>query len=242
MRIVAARMNHETNTFSPVPTPLSAFGPDGPTFGSAALDAAHGTRTALGAFIDACGKRGAQLEVAVNATANPSGPVDDDAYERFAGADRRRRGQGLRRDPPRPARRDGDAELRRRRRRAAAPDTRRRAGNAARRRARPPRQHHRADDRSRGRRRRLQDVPSHRHVRDRRPRGARCCSPSSTAERGRRSAWVQLPLLCHTLRSATGEGAMQRAVERAQAVGSRKACSRSRCSRASGLPTFAMRA
>ncbi len=29
-------------------------------------------------------------------------------------------------------------------------------------------------------------------------------------------AWVQLPLLSHTLRSATGEGAMQRAVERAQ--------------------------
>ncbi len=86
MRIVAARMNHETNTFSPVPTPLSSFGPEGPTFGSAALDAARGTRTALGAFVDACGQRGAQLEVAVNATANPSGPVDDDAYERFAGA------------------------------------------------------------------------------------------------------------------------------------------------------------
>jgi len=39
MLIVAARMNHETATFSPVPTPLSSFGPNGPTFGSAALEA-----------------------------------------------------------------------------------------------------------------------------------------------------------------------------------------------------------
>ena len=86
MRIVAARMNHETNTFSPVPTPLSSFGPDGPTFGAAALESARRTRTGLGAFVDACEQRGAGVEVAVNATANPSGPVDDDAYERFAGA------------------------------------------------------------------------------------------------------------------------------------------------------------
>ncbi|HET7032082.1 MAG TPA: M81 family metallopeptidase, partial [Casimicrobiaceae bacterium] len=86
MRIVAARMNHETNTFSPVPTPLASFGPDGPTFGTAALESARGTRTGLGAFLDACAQRGADVEVAVNATANPSGPVDDDAYERFTGA------------------------------------------------------------------------------------------------------------------------------------------------------------
>src|SRR5215831_8668179 len=85
MRIVAARMNHETNTFSPVPTPFASFGPDGPTFGAAALESARGTRTGLGAFIDACRQRNAEIAVAVNATANPSGPVDDDAYERFAG-------------------------------------------------------------------------------------------------------------------------------------------------------------
>ena len=33
MKVLIARMNHETNTFSPVPTPLSAFGNDGPTYG-----------------------------------------------------------------------------------------------------------------------------------------------------------------------------------------------------------------
>ena len=86
MRVVLARMNHETNTFSPVATPLAAFGPDGPTFGAAALAEARGTRTGLGAFIDACAARRCDIRVAVNATANPSGPVDDDAYAHMSGA------------------------------------------------------------------------------------------------------------------------------------------------------------
>lgn len=83
MKIVAARFNHETNTFSPLPTPLAAFGP---TFGDAALAAARGTRTALGAFIEAAESHGAELRVAASATANPSGRVDDEAFERVAGA------------------------------------------------------------------------------------------------------------------------------------------------------------
>lgn len=86
MKIVAARLNHETNTFSPLATPLASFGPDGPSFGAAAAASARGTRTALGAFIDAAAARGDTVEVAVNATANPSGRVDDAAYETMAGA------------------------------------------------------------------------------------------------------------------------------------------------------------
>jgi microcystin degradation protein MlrC len=86
MKIVAARLNHETNTFSPVPTPLEAFGPDGPWFGAAALESARGTRTGLGAFIAAAEARGDRIGVAVNATANPSGRVDDTAYERLVEA------------------------------------------------------------------------------------------------------------------------------------------------------------
>ena len=42
MKIVAARLNHETNTFSPVATPLASFGPDGPAFGAAALTGLYG--------------------------------------------------------------------------------------------------------------------------------------------------------------------------------------------------------
>jgi microcystin degradation protein MlrC len=86
MKIVAARLNHETNTFSPLATPLAAFGPDGPTFGRAAFESARGTRTGLGAFIDIAEARGDAIEVAVNATAYPSGTVDAAAYERLAGA------------------------------------------------------------------------------------------------------------------------------------------------------------
>ena len=84
MKIVAARMNHETNTFSPVPTPLSSFGPDGPTFGAQALALGRGTRTGLGAFIDLAIARGDEIVVAVNATANPSGCVQDAAFEQMA--------------------------------------------------------------------------------------------------------------------------------------------------------------
>ena len=84
MKIVAARMNHETNTFSPVATPLAAFGPDGPSFGAQALTQGRGSRTALGAFIAAAEARGDAITVALNATANPSGRVDDAAFERMA--------------------------------------------------------------------------------------------------------------------------------------------------------------
>ena len=86
MKVMIARMNHETNTFSPVPTPFASFGPDGPTLGEAAYHQAKGSRTALGAFIEAAERRGADVTVAVNATANPSGRVDAAAYERLAGA------------------------------------------------------------------------------------------------------------------------------------------------------------
>jgi microcystin degradation protein MlrC len=67
-----------------VPTPLAAFGPDGPTFGAQALAQGRGSRTGLGAFIAAAEARGDAITVAVNATANPSGRVDDAAFERMA--------------------------------------------------------------------------------------------------------------------------------------------------------------
>jgi len=40
MRIVIAQMKHETNTFSPVPTPLERFRP---LYGDAAMEAHMGT-------------------------------------------------------------------------------------------------------------------------------------------------------------------------------------------------------
>ena len=83
MRLVIARLNHETNAFTPVPTPLEAFEPQ---WGDGARSAARGSRTAMGAFLDLAAGAGADVSTPLFAMANPSGPVDDAGYERMASA------------------------------------------------------------------------------------------------------------------------------------------------------------
>jgi microcystin degradation protein MlrC len=83
VRIVIAQMQHETNTFSPVPTPWDAFGNHGPFLGRAAYEAMKGTRLPMAAYIDLAEGAGAQLVTPVAAWANPSGPVDGAAYDRI---------------------------------------------------------------------------------------------------------------------------------------------------------------
>ncbi|MDB5854878.1 MAG: family peptidase [Herminiimonas sp.] len=79
MKFVIARLNHETNTFSPVPTPLAAFGP---CFGPAALRDQQGARTAMGAYIAlAQSIPGVEIVTPLAAMANPSGTVDAAAYD-----------------------------------------------------------------------------------------------------------------------------------------------------------------
>src|SRR6266481_3943539 len=81
MRLLIAMMKHETNTFSPVPTPLARFGHGpGPIYGEAALRAYRGTGTGLGAYLDLAEKQGAQIVLPIAAGASPSGPVEDKAY------------------------------------------------------------------------------------------------------------------------------------------------------------------
>ncbi len=78
MRFLIARFNHETNTFSPVATPLADFEP---RYGDEALHEQRNARTAMGAFIRLVESRpGATLITPVSATANPSGTVAADAY------------------------------------------------------------------------------------------------------------------------------------------------------------------
>ena len=212
MRIVAARLNHETNTFSPVPTPLASFGPDGPTFGAAAYAQAKGTRTGLGAFIDAAEGRGAQLTVAVNATANPSGRVDDDAYARLTDAILSAVRNGcdvilldLHGAMVTQSVDDGEGELLRRVR-AVAPRTPLAValdlhGNIS------QAMVDHADV--------IVGFKTYPHI-DMYETGAHAARLLfDWIEGGPRpyTAWAQPPLLSHTLRSATGEGAMQRAVE-----------------------------
>ena len=54
MKLVIAQMKHETNTYSPVPTPLARFAVGGgtPPEGDAARAAYRGTGSAIAAFID----------------------------------------------------------------------------------------------------------------------------------------------------------------------------------------------
>jgi microcystin degradation protein MlrC len=87
VRLVLAQMKHETNTFSPVPTPLARFahGRERPWEGREALEEFRGTGTALGAFIELAERAGAEIVLPVAAQAWPSGRVSQDAYELIAG-------------------------------------------------------------------------------------------------------------------------------------------------------------
>ena len=96
MKIVIAQMQHETNTFSPVPTPWEAFGNNGPFLGKAAHQAIKGTRVPMAAFIDLAEAAGAELVTPIAAWANPSGPVDGQAYDRICQLIVRCRPPGLR--------------------------------------------------------------------------------------------------------------------------------------------------
>ena len=86
MKLVIAQMKHETNTYSPVPTPLARFATGGgvPPEGAAAVAAYRGTGAALAAFIDLAEAAGAEYTVPIAAAAWPSGPVDDAAFEHIA--------------------------------------------------------------------------------------------------------------------------------------------------------------
>jgi microcystin degradation protein MlrC len=87
MKLVIAQMKHETNTYSPVPTPLSRFatGSGVPPEGDAAIAAYRGTGSALAAFIELAEQAGARYTLPIAASAWPSGPVHDEAFEHIAG-------------------------------------------------------------------------------------------------------------------------------------------------------------
>ena len=78
MKLLIARLNHETNTFSPVPTPLSSFNP---SYGEQAYHQNLGMRTAMAAFIDMARAEGFTVVTPVSATADPSGRVHAAAYD-----------------------------------------------------------------------------------------------------------------------------------------------------------------
>ena len=87
MKLVIAQMKHETNTYSPVPTPLARFAVGGgvPLEGAEAVTAVRGTGSAIAAFIELAEAAGVQYTVAIAAGAWPSGPVHDEAFEHICG-------------------------------------------------------------------------------------------------------------------------------------------------------------
>ena len=77
-RVVVAMMMHETNTFSPVPTPLASFRP---LAGAAAIEEFRDTNTQLGGFLHVADEMAAEIIVPIAAGAHPSGYVERAAYE-----------------------------------------------------------------------------------------------------------------------------------------------------------------
>ena len=78
LKLVLAMMMHETNTFSPVPTPLASFRP---LQGEAAIAEFKDTNTQLGGFLHVAQQAGAEIVLPVAGGAHPSGYVERAAYE-----------------------------------------------------------------------------------------------------------------------------------------------------------------
>src|SRR5215470_9503827 len=83
LKLVLAMMMHETNTFSPVRTPLSSFRP---LSGEGAVAEFKDTNTQLGGFLDVAQRAGAEIVLPVAGGAHPSGYVEKSAYEDMAEA------------------------------------------------------------------------------------------------------------------------------------------------------------
>lgn len=86
MRLLLAMFKHETNTFSPVPTPFERFfnGRSNALSGDEAVAAYQGTGCALAGYLEIARRDHAEIVLPVAAEAWPSGPVDDAAYRRIS--------------------------------------------------------------------------------------------------------------------------------------------------------------
>jgi microcystin degradation protein MlrC len=81
-RFVIALIKHETNTFSPIATPLSAFGHgNGPSYGEDARQAFAGSNTPFAAFLDIARREGAQAITPVAAESWPSNAATRATFE-----------------------------------------------------------------------------------------------------------------------------------------------------------------
>ncbi len=83
-RYVIALIKHETNTFSPIATPLSSFGHgNGPAFGDEARARFTGTNTPMAAYLDLATREGAEIVTPVAAEAWPSNKTSRASFEQL---------------------------------------------------------------------------------------------------------------------------------------------------------------
>jgi microcystin degradation protein MlrC len=83
-RFVLALIKHETNTFSPVTTPISSFGHgEGPQFGAAAIAALRGSNQPIAAYLDIAEREGAEIVVPIVAESWPSNATTLATFERL---------------------------------------------------------------------------------------------------------------------------------------------------------------
>lgn len=85
MRWLLAMIKHETNTFSPVPTPLERFfrGSQEILAGDRAIRAYENTDSGLGGYIEIARREGAEITIPVAAESWPSAPTDAQTYTRL---------------------------------------------------------------------------------------------------------------------------------------------------------------
>ena len=87
-KFVVACLRHETNTFSPIPTPLESFGRGsggtGPAEGQQAIDSYRGTNTPIAAFFDLVEQAGDEMVVPLAANAHPSAPCSRESFDHMA--------------------------------------------------------------------------------------------------------------------------------------------------------------
>ncbi len=83
MRILAATMKHETNSFSPVPTDMARFEAWGLYRDAAAIAAYRGTAMPVSAYFDLADAHDAEIVCPVIAEAMPSGLVQEETYEQL---------------------------------------------------------------------------------------------------------------------------------------------------------------
>ncbi len=81
-RYVLALVKHETNTYSPIATPLASFGHgEGPAFGAEVVERFRGTATPLAAYLDLALARNAEIVTPVAAESWPSNACSRTTFE-----------------------------------------------------------------------------------------------------------------------------------------------------------------